>query len=142
MPFTKTRLLLAAVALPATTLTLLATYLHNNPLPATKSRTIKVINSTPPSHLTSPSRKIVNPRDYQGLQDTRSIFLAEREIGKLSDEEILARFAKGYFGGWVFAVELGMCGVAHVFGTQLIRTGYSGNCHLVFFRRLRIVKTS
>lgn len=142
MPFTKSRLLFAAVALPATTATLLlATYLHNHPLPASKSQTIKVINSIPPSHFASPSRKIVNPRNNQGLQDTRSIFLAAREIGALSDEEILARFAKGYFGGWMFAVELGMCKVADFFGTQLVKTGYSGKfffLFLLFFLRSRV----
>lgn len=49
---------------------------------------------------------VVNPRRHKALSDTRSILLrlplSKREN---SDEQILATFVKGFFGGWVFAPE-------------------------------------
>src|ERR1700709_710246 len=93
--------LLGALAIPATSL-FLTSYLYNHPLSASKSRTITSTNSLSKSCAASPSLQIINPRNHQTVQDTRSIFLSKQEIGELSDEEILARFTKGFFGGWIF----------------------------------------
>ncbi|KAF2465867.1 uncharacterized protein BDR25DRAFT_204293, partial [Lindgomyces ingoldianus] len=58
----------------------------------------------PPSFSSSASiRKTTNPNSCVALTDTRSITLTVPS--RLSDEVILARFMKGYFGGWVFTPE-------------------------------------
>jgi hypothetical protein len=51
----------------------------------------------------SAAAKIVNPHDHIPIHDTRSLNLRVRK--NLSDEEILSRFVKGFFGGTVFAPE-------------------------------------
>lgn len=49
---------------------------------------------------------VVNPRRYQARSDTWSIQLRLPTSKKhYSDELILASFARGFFGGWVFAPE-------------------------------------
>jgi hypothetical protein len=49
---------------------------------------------------------VVNPRRYKALSDTRSILLRlPSSRRQYSDEQILATFVKGFFGGWVFAPE-------------------------------------
>lgn len=125
MSFLTKRIFLATLSIPAATL-LLATYLHNHPLPASKSQIITAYNALPASHAASRSFRIVNPRSHRGLRDTRTIILSKREIGELGDEEILARFVRGYFGGWVFRPELGLGRVADAFGTVILRVGFTG----------------
>jgi len=50
--------------------------------------------------------KIVNPYDHVPIHDTRNITIRVAET--LSDEEILARFVKGFFGGHVLGLERGL----------------------------------
>ena len=52
-------------------------------------------------------REFVNPRGFyqNALGDTRTILLTKKEIGSLSDEEILARFSRGMWNGWSFWLE-------------------------------------
>lgn len=50
--------------------------------------------------------KIVNPYDHVLIHDTRNITIRVPET--LSDEEILAHFVKGFFGGCVFGLERGL----------------------------------
>lgn len=51
----------------------------------------------------SAAAKAVNPNAHVSIHDTRYVSL---EIpAKLSDEEVLARFVKGFFGGYVFGPE-------------------------------------
>jgi hypothetical protein len=124
-PLTSPRILLAALAVPAATV-FLASYLHSHPLPASKSRTIAFTDALSKSLASSPSLKVVNPRNYQALKDTRSILLSRQEVGQLSDEEILSRFTKGYFGGWIFTPERCLCKVLNFFGTMLLNVDFSG----------------
>lgn len=119
------RILLAALAVPAATL-FLTSYLYNHPLPASKSQSIVLGDTLPRSCSSSATYKIVNPRCHQGLTDTRAIFLSAQEIGQLSDEEILARFTKGYFGGWIFTPELTFFKVFQLFRKQLFPVDFSG----------------
>jgi hypothetical protein len=130
MPLLTSRIFLATLSVP-TAAVLLTAYFHSHPLPAAKSRTITTYNDLPPTHYSSPSLRIVNPRSHQAMVDTRTIFLSKNEIGELSDVEILARFVKGYYGGWVFMPELGLGKVAHTFGTSLVNVGYSGQCSIL-----------
>ena len=51
----------------------------------------------------SKSALIVNPNGHIPIQDTRSITI---ELPKsVSDEQILARFVKGFFGGYILGPE-------------------------------------
>jgi hypothetical protein len=87
---------------------LLIHYIYSNyPLPASKSRTIKSTDSIPSSFKNSNTlTTIINPRNHDGMVDTRSIYLSKKVIGDvISDEELLARFLKGFFGGWIFYPE-------------------------------------
>lgn len=50
--------------------------------------------------------KVVNPRRYVGHNDSRTVVI-ELPPSKAawSDEQILAGFVQGFFGGWVFTPE-------------------------------------
>jgi hypothetical protein len=110
-----------------TAVLLLATFLREYPLPASKTRTIKTINTLSPTCASSHSlRKIVNPRNHIAVGDSRSIRLSTQGIGKISDEEILARFLKGFFGGWVFTPERYLILLLQSVGRQFIPVGFSG----------------
>ncbi|KAJ9624616.1 hypothetical protein H2204_010798 [Knufia peltigerae] len=55
---------------------------------------------------------VVNPRDHRGLTDSRSItFKLPPSRRSWSDEQILATFVQGYFGGWVFTPERRLLGL-------------------------------
>ena len=58
------------------------------------------------SFQTSPSVKITNPHSHVPLRDSRSLTITVPET--LSDEEILTRFIKGFFGGHIFRLERGI----------------------------------
>jgi hypothetical protein len=67
---------------------------------------VKQISSSlqvPQSLVTSAAAKITNPRGHMPIQDTR--FTTVDLSGSASDEEILSRFVKGFYGGHVFALE-------------------------------------
>jgi hypothetical protein len=59
--------------------------------------------SIPESLRRSKATSIINPNNHVTVDDTRSITL-DLPV-RLSDEEILARFVQGFFGGRVFAPE-------------------------------------
>jgi hypothetical protein len=93
-----------AVALAATSIYYLSSY-HK----ALYNDSIGQITSSPriPDALAqSTAVTIVNPHSHVPIHDTRYIRLSVPNI--LSDEEILARFVKGFFGGYVFGLERGM----------------------------------
>jgi hypothetical protein len=60
----------------------------------------------PESFAQSKAVKIVNPNDHAPIHDTRNITISVPKT--LSDEGILARFVKGFFGGYVFGMERGL----------------------------------
>ena len=67
---------------------------------------ITVADAVPPSFLRSKAFSIVNPRGYAGSNDTRSVVIElPQSKASESDEQILANFVEGFFGGWVFAPE-------------------------------------
>jgi len=124
-PILQKLVLISAIALPATALTLTA-YLHTYPLPAQKTRTITCSEILSPSAASCASCRIVNPRDHVAWTDSYRIRLSKKEIGDASDEEILARLLKGYFGGWIFVPEAAIFSVLRVLGLTLLSVRFSG----------------
>ena len=118
-------LLLSAISIPAGAI-FLKTYLHNNPLSASRTRTITTADILSSTTTLSPSLKIVNPKSHIGLEDSRYIHLSAKEIGQLSDEEILARYLKGFFGGWIFTPERGLIAFLEGVGSKFIPVGFKG----------------
>ncbi|GFG16533.1 hypothetical protein IFM5058_08005 [Aspergillus udagawae] len=58
------------------------------------------------AHQNSPTMALANPRGMPVYGDSYTIRIPLRDLKPgISDEEILARFSKGFFGGWVFAPE-------------------------------------
>jgi hypothetical protein len=117
-----------SLALPAAGALLLSTYLYNYPLSASKSRTIKTSSSLSPTSSSAPSLKIINPRAYPQNSSTDSclITLSKSEVRNLTDEEILARFLGGFFGGWIFMPEKGIISLFRLFGRPMIAVGFTG----------------
>lgn len=123
--------LLSALVLPGTALCIRA-YLHNHPLPQKKTRTIRSTETIYPSCASSPSFRIVNPRNHIAMKDSYSINLAKHEIMNLNDEEILARFINGFFGGWIFTPERTLFAILGLFGMKFVPVGFSGTYFQIF----------
>lgn len=91
------------------TVTAAGYYLHrlHRTLSLVKTSAVTVIDSDPPSLLESRTcRSVVNPRGYPGYHDTRTMMVILPEPkAHWTDEQILASFVKGFFGGWVFTPE-------------------------------------
>ncbi|KUJ18913.1 uncharacterized protein LY89DRAFT_507637 [Mollisia scopiformis] len=125
-----------ALTIPAAGI-LIATYLYNRPLPLPKERKISVTEELSHSFASGPSPKslgIVNPRNHIQLTDSRSINLLRSEISRshlrdgdamVSDEEILARFLVGFFGGWSFTPERGLLAALRRMGKKFIEAKYT-----------------
>jgi len=109
----------------ATTGVLLTTYLYSRPFAEFKSKTYKTSSSLSPSTLASKSLSIVNPRKHIQATDSRSVTIPSN----LTDEELLARFTKGYFNGWVFTPEKSIFAVLGLFGRHFIKVGFSSEYH-------------
>ena len=62
------------------------------------------------------------------MEDTRSVLLSKRDIRGMSDEELLARFVKGFFGGWAFWPEKCLLGVITGLGLRfgIFGAGFTG----------------
>jgi len=135
---TRRIILLSSLVIPAGAL-LFTSYLYNHPLPASKTRTIQTTDSLSQSCASSLSvRNVVNPRNHKSMMDSRSIRLSKKEIGDLSDEEILARFFKGFFGGWVFAPEQNLLSFFGLFGVKVFPVGFSSQRYLIQFWKLEL----
>jgi hypothetical protein len=106
----------------ATTGVLLATYLSSRPSGAPIPNSYKSSRSISQSLLESKSLSAVNPRRTVQVSDSRSVAL----LSQLSDEEILARFTKGFFNGWAFTPERGVLGTLAFFGRHFIRVEFTG----------------
>jgi hypothetical protein len=57
------------------------------------------------SFLTSPTFHVINPLNHCVKGDKISVRVPISAVSGLEDESILALLTKGYFGGWVFAIE-------------------------------------
>jgi hypothetical protein len=96
----KTFTAFTAVALTATSSYFLFVYHRLSPISTYR---ISSSSEIPASLKHSKSTSITNPQNHIPITDTRSITLLLPR--HLSDEEILARFVGGFFGGYVFAPE-------------------------------------
>jgi hypothetical protein len=50
-------------------------------------------------------RELVNPRLHPESHDAHMATLQHHGISRLTDQQLLSRLVKGFFGGWVFAPE-------------------------------------
>ena len=123
--FVFSRRLLYSLAVPSTAICL-AAYFYNHPLPASRSRNIRETDALSPSTLVSPAIKLINPRNNQALVNTITIALSETDVEGLSDEEILARFTKGFFNGWIIFPERLVMGLFELFGSTVIPVSFTG----------------
>ncbi|KAL2061302.1 hypothetical protein VTL71DRAFT_7575 [Oculimacula yallundae] len=120
---------IALLSLPLASASLLATYFYTRPLPLTTPREITTTRTLSPSctaKSTSKSLSIVNPYDHVSDPDSISINLSGSEIRELTDEEILARILKGFFGGWSFLPERTYLSALGLMGRSFIPVGFSG----------------
>lgn len=82
---------------------ILSTYFYNLTKP---SRMYDFAYSATPGHEESLAFTLLNPKKYPTEQDCFSLRISKRHLrAGLSDEEILARFTRGFFGGWIFTPE-------------------------------------
>lgn len=124
-----------ALAVPAVAISL-RTYLIEHPLSSSRTRTIKTRATLSSSCTPSASLGIVNPKNHQAWTDSYSIRLSGREIGDTSDEELLAKFIEGFFGGWTFAAENNILLILHAFGRQIVPVGFSSRFYeILIFNR-------
>ncbi|KAE9366857.1 hypothetical protein N431DRAFT_429653, partial [Stipitochalara longipes BDJ] len=121
-------LLLTTLAVPAASALLLQAYLYNSPLPAKKTSTIRTFHTLSPTCSTSPSLKIVNPRSLpnNSAPDSRYITLSRSETRNLTDEEILSRFLRGFYNGWIFLPEKGIISLFRTAGRKMVAVGFTG----------------
>ncbi|KAK5315896.1 hypothetical protein LTR70_006538 [Exophiala xenobiotica] len=92
-------------------------------LAPTTSLDIITISTIPQSLAESRTNKIiVNPHNYIHSDDTREVRLSLDR--SLPDEQILARFMKGFFGGWIFAPERAAMRIARM---QLVQVAALGD---------------
>ncbi|KAI0412148.1 hypothetical protein F5X98DRAFT_355599 [Xylaria grammica] len=91
----------AAIGYTATGLSLLA--VSNRLLPFHRARHEQ---RTSPTHLGSFVSSVVTPGPHHGIKENYSLTIPARRFkNDLSDEEILARFTKGFFSGLAFTPE-------------------------------------
>jgi hypothetical protein len=117
---------LIPVLLSATTI-----YLNHRLLPASKTKSIKIFTALSPSIASSYSLRIVNPKNHAIFSDSRSITLSKKEVGSLTDEEILARFVRGFFEGWVFTPERWLIGGLGMLGRKLVFMSFEGESYRI-----------
>ena len=55
--------------------------------------------------LESPAAALINPRHHCIATDQVSLQLPAVSFSGLDDEAVLALFTRGFFGGWIFAIE-------------------------------------
>ena len=105
-----------AIGIPALYISYTATRLYR-PSPTLGLSPITSSTTIPSSFATSTTvTKLINPEEFRSWDDSRSVTLKlSGKAKEWSDEQILARFTRGFFGGWVFGPEravLRMAGVA------------------------------
>ncbi|KAG0645644.1 hypothetical protein D0Z07_8610 [Hyphodiscus hymeniophilus] len=117
--------LASALSLPATAI-LVKLFLHNHPLSSFRTRTIESTETLSPTSATSFSiHNLVDPNNHLGIVDSRSIRLLKSQVGSYPVEEILARFLKGFFGGWVFTPERLLIASLNGIGMKFIPVQFS-----------------
>ncbi|PMD24636.1 hypothetical protein NA56DRAFT_677644 [Hyaloscypha hepaticicola] len=121
-----TRTFLLTLALPATAALFLTSYLQSHPLSSQKTNTIHTFRSLSPSCLLSLSLRIINPHSHIAATDSRLITFSKRELGEMTDEEVLARCLRGFYAGWVFWPEKLLIFGLRSLGRKLVAVGFEG----------------
>ncbi|KAM3076131.1 hypothetical protein ACMFMF_005471 [Clarireedia jacksonii] len=117
--------IIPVISVPALALGITA-YLYNHPLAASRTAAIRIYPSISPSCKTSKSlQTLVNPHNHIAVADSYSIRLSSSEICGRSDEEILATFTHGLFGGWVFSPERYAIRLLEKFGLRIVPMAFS-----------------
>lgn len=89
------------------------------------------------SFLTSTTFHVVNPLNHCANGDKVSVRLLVSAVLGLDDEEILASLTKGFFGGWIFAIEgwvMRVCGgilpaaYAGVWPLRVVSRNFGSGC--------------
>jgi hypothetical protein len=95
-----------STAFAATAATAYALMVYNR-TSSIDTRRITAVHSVPDSFRASGTlRKVVNPRDHVMSTDTRTMVIDIPATRRhVSDQELLARFTKAFYNGWVFAPE-------------------------------------
>lgn len=74
------------------------------------SRAIDFSWEPTPAHATSMPMSLLNPKSCKIESNSCSMSISLDKLKpEITDEEILAKFTKGFFGGWVFAFERYAC---------------------------------
>lgn len=93
------------------TLTVVGTLLFNLTAP---SRNFHFAYCATPGHEDSLAFTLLNPNKCPTEQDKFSLSILRRDLrAGISDEEVLARFTKGFFGGWIFTPERWFFSLTH-----------------------------
>jgi len=122
--------LLSTLAVPVVAVGLQA-YLIEHPLSSSRTCNIRKHATLSRSCASSSSLSIVNPNHHKAWTDSFSIRLSRRDIGNTSDEELLSKFVKGFFGGWIFAAESSILMFLHAFGRQMMPVSFSSKFYCV-----------
>jgi hypothetical protein len=117
---------MASIAVSAAAALFLKVYLHNHPLPSSFTSRLQKSDFLSPSCRSSRSLKIINPSNNIIKTDSIAISLSKAEVGGLTDEEILARFVKGFFGGLVFAPERALIAGLKTLKMSFIPVNFAG----------------
>lgn len=118
MPFLYSSLVVAAATPPA----LLALFhVHTKLFMATRKAVFTL--AVPESFLASRHLRIINPRQHMIATDAVTLKI-RRPLG-MSDEELLARFARGFFGRRTFMVERTFF---RIIGLRMV--GFTGNIYI------------
>lgn len=118
-------LVIPAVCAPVAALGVTA-YLYNHPLSTSRTATIKSYDCLSPSCASSKALRFhVNPKSHMAVTDSYSIRLSKTDLRGRSDEEILASFTRGFFGGWVFTPERSLFACLRLFGIKFIPIHFS-----------------
>lgn len=91
------------LAAPPTFAAILYLYLRTSP-----ASTATYNLTATPAHHVSYAQSLLNPRRFLTEQDSLTLVLPTRQhpsLKTLNDEEILARFTRGFHGGWAFWIE-------------------------------------
>lgn len=111
----------------AVSATALRFYLHDHPLSSALTHRITASEGAVRSQIQSKVlRELSSPQQQDGTIDWRCITLGQNEVNKLSDEQVLAAFTKGFFGGWMFVPERVVFAAVKVAGVKALPAGFGG----------------
>lgn len=106
-------------------------YIHKSP-----SKDAVYTTEGSPFHFSSFPQHVINPRRYAVQSDSITLRIPTSKLprgadgDRIGDEEILARFTRGFFGGWAFCLE-GMFFWASNYKVTRVSSMSRGNDNLI-----------